>query len=194
MLAQLATQSPHIKVISLARNVGQNIAIRVGLTRAKGERFVVMDADLQDEPEYVSQLLDKLSEPYAVVFAARTGNYHANEFDALTSKVFRRLFGALSRNRLPEWTGLFLAMNRDLRDRIVNKGDGWPYLIGFIARTGLRATSIPVQRQLRSSGKSAYTFWKRARLAFRAILYTFTPLAGRAKEPQVIINPEKPKP
>jgi polyisoprenyl-phosphate glycosyltransferase len=187
VLAELAAQFPEVKVVTLARNVGQHRAIRVGLAHAQGDNFVVMDADLQDAPESLPLMLDKLEPPNAVVFAARSGSYHASSMDAVTSKLFKGLFIAMAGDALPEGAGLFLALNRELRDRIVTEAQGWPYLLGFIAKSGLRATSISVERQPRSVGKSAYSFSKRLKIAWHAFLYTHTPLAGKAKEPPVVI-------
>lgn len=188
VLAGIAAQDRRVLIASLSHNTGQNNAILIGLRYARGDVAVVMDADLQDPPEAIPALLAHLKGDVAVVFAARRGEYHTDLLDRLSSLLFKALLRLLSMGRIPQGAGLFLAMNRVMIERIVREAQGWPYLIGFMAQTGLRFAAVPTERAPRSEGRSAYTLWKRLKLAWKALVYSYTPLAGRWKPPQPAIT------
>jgi glycosyltransferase involved in cell wall biosynthesis len=182
-LRGLAAADGHVMVVNVARNIGQHAAIRLGLRYAQGEIVVIMDADLQDPPEAVPALVAALrsGQPaLSAVFATRRGQYHAGPLDWLTGWGFKWLFHALSGRRMPFGAGLFLAMRSDLCRRVVAEAAGYPYLLGFLVRTGLAFGDVPTVRVQRETGRSAYTHWKRLKVAVKALLYTYTPLAGRA--------------
>jgi glycosyltransferase involved in cell wall biosynthesis len=159
----LAARDGRIRVSHLTHNVGQHRAIVHGLAaEADAGAWVCLDGDLQDPPEAVPMLLATLSERrMAGVFAGRRGAYEpwGRRF---TGNLHRRLLTALT--GLPADAGAFFAMNRPLRDAIVIRlrERGAPSVVAAAGMSGLPLTSIPVHRDLRAEGRSAWT--SRARL------------------------------
>ncbi len=168
LLQQLARADPRVTVVALERNVGQQRAVLVGLGHARGNQVVVMDADLQDPPEAIPVLLEKLQEGYAAVFAGRRGRYESLP-RLLTSRVFKWLLHLLC--GVPADAGLFVAMTREMVERLRASGEPGPFVVAMIGCTGLPVTSIPVTRAPRPTSRSAYSFWRRCKIGLLAIAW-----------------------
>ena len=163
VLDRLAREDARVRVIHHDRNRGQRLAVWHGLQAARGEIVVTMDADLQDPPEAIPLLLEELrSTGAAAVFAGRRGQYQGR-LRMATSRLYRSVLQALT--GIPNDAGAFLAMTRDALDRILPIPMPSPYLPALLASTGLPVRSIPVARDVRPAGKSAYSEWARLRLA-----------------------------
>jgi polyisoprenyl-phosphate glycosyltransferase len=166
-LEELARLEPLVTVLDLDRNVGQHWAVLTGLGFARGPNTVILDADLQDPPEALPLLLDALrSPPVACVFAGRRGRYQAGHRH-LTSRLFKKTLSLLT--GLPPDAGIFLAMNAELRRRLLDFNAPQPFVVAMIGCTGLPVASIPVERSRRESGQSAYSSWKRLRTGLGAL-------------------------
>lgn len=168
ILSALAARDRRVRVLTHDHNRGQNLAVLTGLDAARGDVAVVMDADLQDSPEAVPRLLDALTGAFDAVFAGRRGVYESR-VRLLTSRLHKRLLHAASGRRVPIDAGLFVAMTRRMVDRVLAFRERDPYVIALMARTGLSMTSVPVNREARPTGESAYTAADRVRLAVRAL-------------------------
>jgi len=158
----LAAGNSRIAVTELAVNVGQHRALARGLAdEPDADAWVCLDADLQDPPEAVPLLLDRLSRgDVGAVFAGRRGSYESTA-RRLTGTLHRRIAARLT--GLPPDAGAFLAMGRGVRRAVVAAvADGAPSVVLAVARAGERTTSLPVPRDVRSEGRSAWT--GRARL------------------------------
>ena len=158
----LADADPRIAVTVLAVNVGQHRALARGLAdEADADAWVCLDADLQDPPEAVPLLLDRLAwGDVGAVFAGRRGAYESR-VRRLTGNTHRRLAARLT--GLPPDAGAFLAMGPGVRRAVLAAvGDGAPSAVLAVARAGERTTSVPVVRDPRPEGRSAWTC--RARL------------------------------
>ena len=159
----LAAADPRIRVSHLPGNAGQHRAIVHGLVAEAGaEAWVCLDADLQDPPEAVPLLLSTLREErVAGVFAGRRGAYESLGRRA-TGTLHRRMLAALT--GLPVDAGAFFAMDRRLRDAVVAalRDHGAPSVVVAAGLSGLPLTSVPVRRDVRAEGRSAWT--SRARL------------------------------
>jgi glycosyltransferase involved in cell wall biosynthesis len=167
----LQSRSRIVTVVSLEINVGQSWALLAGIRHASGDRVVMMDADLQDSPAAVPALLDALDDAHAgadVVFAGRRGAYESAS-RLLTSSLFKRLLAFISGGRIPRDAGLFLAMRKQVGEYLLGCVDADPYVISMLARGPWRMRSIPVVRELRSDGMSAYTMLRRLSVARRAL-------------------------
>src|SRR5678815_4727938 len=113
LLKELAAAEPRYKVLSLSRNFGHQMAITAGLDRANGEAVVVMDADLQDPPEVVRQMVAKWREGYDVVFGVRSQRHGESAFKKLTAAIFYRLLRAMLGDvSMPVDAGDFRLMSR----------------------------------------------------------------------------------
>ncbi|MBU6383144.1 MAG: glycosyltransferase family 2 protein [Verrucomicrobia bacterium] len=162
ILQDLASRDSRVRFIHLVKNVGQNRAIWQGFAACKGDKIVVMDADLQDPPAAVLGLLAELDRGWDVVFAGRRGNYESG-FRLFTSRVFKWLIHKTA--AVPQDAGLFMALRRNVLKSIPRSS----YLVGMIGFSHARMCSIPVIRNRRERGVSAYSFWKRLRLGLRAV-------------------------
>ena len=167
VLGELARRDARVRVIRHARNQGQRLAVWHGLEAARGAIIITMDADLQDPPEAIPMLLVELRSTGAgAVFAGRRGTYQGS-LRMTTSRLYRSVLQALT--GIPGDAGAFVAMTRDALDGILPISMPSPYLPALLASTGLPVRSIPVARELRQAGESAYSEWARLRLACRSL-------------------------
>jgi glycosyltransferase involved in cell wall biosynthesis len=167
VLQDLALHDERVSILDLERGVGQHQAVMIGLAYARGEQIVIMDADLQDPPEAIPALLSKLEEGFAAVFAGRRGWYESF-WRLLTSRVFKWLLHFLC--AVPKDAGMFVAINTQLKERLL--ACHWPikpFVVAMIGCMKLRAISIPVIRNQRLVGHSAYNFGGRLKSGCRAI-------------------------
>lgn len=171
VLQELARLDPQVAVLALERNVGQHRAVLAGLAHARGKWLVVLDADLQDPPEAIPDLLTKLKDGPAAVFAGRRGRYEST-LRLLGSRLFKRLLHLVC--GVPTDAGLFVAMNRQMVERLLPFGLSSPSVVAMIGCIGLPLTSIPVVRVRRPSGRSAYSFWKRFKTGCLTILWVLS--------------------
>jgi polyisoprenyl-phosphate glycosyltransferase len=165
-LIELSKRDEHVGVLALSRNVGQNRAVVTGLHYTRGEFVVIMDADLQDPPEAITELLAKIREGYAAVFAGRRGHYESS-FRLLTSRIFKHLLHFLT--SIPADAGLFVILNRQMVKQVLSFQEAEPYVIANIGSAGLPLTSISVDRSPRCDGQSSYSSFKRMKIALPVI-------------------------
>lgn len=171
VLEELALGNCRVTVIALEQNVGQHRAVLVGLAHTRGKWTVVMDADLQDQPEFIPDLLHKAREGVGAVFAGRRGRYESS-FRLFTSCLFKGLLHLMC--GVPADAGLFVALNRPMVERVLALDGPHPSVVAMIGCTGLPMASIPVVRDQRASGQSAYSFWRRLRSAWRAVVWVLS--------------------
>ncbi len=166
VLKELADRDPHVSVLALEKNVGPHRAVFAGLTRAQGKWVVAIDADLQDPPEAVPELLAKLHQGFAAAFAGRRGQYESR-LRLVAGRLFRMFVHLLC--GLPKDAGLYVAINRQMVARLMALGEPFPSLTAMMAFAKLPLVSVPVIRARRPRGQSAYTFWKRFKFAVLTI-------------------------
>jgi glycosyltransferase involved in cell wall biosynthesis len=163
------------RLVRLRDNAGQHAAVQAGLRRARGDRVVVMDADLQDAPEDVPRLVAALDSGNAdLVCAGRRGHYAAPGQE-LTARAYRRVARLLSRGRIPVDAGMFSAWRREAAARVVALDDHAAPLVPAAALARLRIATVPVDRHARPRGRSATGSLRRVRIAVRGLV-TLTPL------------------
>ena len=168
----LAAEDPRIAVTVLEVNGGQHAALARGLAdEESAEVWVCLDADLQDPPEAVPLLLDRLARrDVAAVFAGRRGRYESAA-RRLTGGVHRRLAARLT--GLPADAGAFFAMDRDVRDAVVSavRDGGAPSVVLAVGGAGRPVASLPVERDRRPEGRSAWTARTRLRQSLRSLAW-----------------------
>lgn len=166
----LAAADARLAVTALARNGGQNRALLAGLAAEDGAGpWVCLDADLQDPPEAVPALLDRLAAgDVGVVFAGRRGAYESPA-RLLTGRAHRRAMARLT--GLPPDAGAFFAIDRPSRDRLLALGP--PGVVAGIGAAGVRWASVPVVRAGRPAGASAWTPAARLRQSARSLVWAY---------------------
>jgi glycosyltransferase involved in cell wall biosynthesis len=169
VMKQLSTKFPEVKSIRLSRNFGQHPAIMAGLTKAKGEWVVVMDCDLQDQPEEINALYKKAIEGYDMVLASREVRKD-NFFKILSSKIFARLYGYLTDSNFDNSVANFGIYNKKVIEEVLNMNDFIKSFPLFVQWVGFNKTIIKVEHAKRNSGKSSYTYRKLLSLAFNTII------------------------
>jgi polyisoprenyl-phosphate glycosyltransferase len=180
-LLRAATQKdPRIVVISLSRNFGHQAALTAALDQVTGDAVLVMDGDLQDEPESIPRLVAKMEEGYDVVYAERV-NRKEGLLLRLAYFAFYRLIASMSKIKLPVDTGDFSLMSRRVVDEIRDAPEHNRYLRGLRTWVGFRQTGIPVERAERAAGTSKYSVRGLIRLAFDGIFaFSTAPLRASA--------------
>lgn len=166
VLRKLEAGDPRVRVIPLEARRGQHAALLIGLAASRGQIVVTMDADLQDRPEAIPELIATLARGYGAVYAGRRGRYESRRRLAM-SWVFKHAISLIT--GMPADAGAFIAMRRDVADRIVGFADRPLYLTAAIAWAGRPVLSIPVVRDARLLGASSYSGGMRLRMAARAL-------------------------
>src|SRR3982750_1525198 len=157
LLKELATAEPRYKVLSLSRNFGHQMAITAGLDRANGEAVVVMDADLQDPPEVVNQMIARWREGYDVVFGVRSRRHGETAFKRLTAAVYYRLLRAmLGGTPIPVDAGDFRLMSRPVVLTLRALREKNRFVRGMVAWLGFKQIAVTYERPARAAGETKY--------------------------------------
>ncbi|WP_082374216.1 glycosyltransferase family 2 protein [Ardenticatena maritima] len=165
------------KVISFARNFGHQAAITAGLDYARGQAVVIIDADLQDPPELIADLLAKWREGYEVVYAVRTEREGETWFKEFTAKLFYRLMHAITNVEIPIDTGDFRLMDRTVVETLRAMRERHRFMRGMAAWVGFRQIGVPYRRHARYAGETKYPLRKMLRFALDGITsFSYFPL------------------
>ncbi len=177
MLRELAKQDSRVRPVIFARNFGHQIAVTAGLDYSRGKAIVIIDADLQDPPEVIPDLIAKWREGYEVVYAVRAEREGESFFKRFTAALFYRIINRLTDIKIPLDTGDFRLMDRRVVDVLNTMREHHRFLRGMSAWVGFRQTGIPYKRAARFAGETHYPFRKMLRLALTAITgFSFWPL------------------
>jgi dolichol-phosphate mannosyltransferase len=169
-MRSLFEQDSQVRYLSFARNFGHQIAVTAGLNFAQGKAVIVLDADLQDPPELIPDLLETWRSGYQVVYAQRTKRKNESWFKRLTAFAFYRILRQLADVDIPADTGDFCLMDRQVVDVLNQIPERNRYIRGLRAWIGFRQTSIKFERDPRFAGEVKYTFRKSFSLALNSII------------------------
>jgi polyisoprenyl-phosphate glycosyltransferase len=170
LLTELAAAEPRYKVLSLSRNFGHQVAITAGLDRANGEAVVVMDADLQDPPEVVRQMVARWREGFDVVFAVRARRHGETAFKRLTAALFYRLLRVmLGGMSIPIDAGDFRLMSRPVVLTLRALRERHRFVRGLVWWVGFRQTSVSYDRPARFAGETKFPLRKMLHFAVDGI-------------------------
>ena len=170
LIRDLHHQDPRICYLSLARNFGHQTAVTAGLNFARGEAVIVLDADLQDPPELILELVEKWRQDYQVVYAQRTKRKREGWFKRFTAYAFYRLLKRLADVDIPSDTGDFCLMDRQVVDLLNRMPERNRYIRGLRAWIGFRQTAVQFERDPRFAGEVKYTFRKSFSLALNSLI------------------------
>ena len=176
-LERIATADPHVTVIELSRNFGQQAAMSVGLSEARGDATVILDADLQDPPEVIPQMLIRWRQGADVVYGQRRSRDGETAFKLITASLFHRLFRKLVPYRMPVDTGDFKLLDRAVVEAICQLPEKRRYMRTLVAWSGFKQEPVLYDREARSAGETKYSPFKLIRLAADAVVISSdTPL------------------
>ncbi|MBP0016358.1 MAG: glycosyltransferase family 2 protein [Cyanobacteria bacterium SBLK] len=149
-----------IKVVNLSRNFGKEIALSAGLDYTSGKAVIPIDADLQDPPELIVDLVKKWQEGYDVVYATRRSRQGESWLKKITATAFYRTLGNLSRVSIPRNTGDFRLLDRRVIDAIKKMPERTRFMKGMFAWVGYNQTSVLFDREPRLMGQTTWNYWK----------------------------------
>lgn len=176
-IRELAKQDERIRPVIFARNFGHQIAVTAGLDFSRGDAVVIIDADLQDPPEVILDLIQKWREGYEVVYAQRTEREGESWFKLATAKIFYRTIYRITDVKIPLDTGDFRLLDRKVVNVMNNMRERHRFLRGMSAWVGFRSIGVPYKRAARHSGKTKYPFKKMVKLALTAVTsFSYMPL------------------
>lgn len=170
ILEAVAKEKPHVRFLKLSRNFGQQYAATAGMDAASGDAVILMDADLQDPPEIVLEMIARWKEGFEIVYARRRSRDGESFFKKFTSKLFYRLLGKLSDVDIPRDVSDFRLMDRGVVEAFREMPERDRYVRGMIHWLGFRQTSVTFDRPARAAGETKYNFWKLLRLAVSALI------------------------
>jgi glycosyltransferase involved in cell wall biosynthesis len=160
--------SETVKVINFSRNYGHQIAVTAGQDAAAGEAVVIMDADLQDPPAVILDLVKKWEEGFDVVYAQRR-SYKTNPLKKWPAFLFYRLMSKIANIEIPVDTGDFRLLSKRVNEEMKKYREHARFLRGISSLVGFKQTAVLFDRQSRFAGKPGYTFGKSLRLAVDGI-------------------------
>ncbi|MCA8832427.1 glycosyltransferase family 2 protein [Hymenobacter pini] len=169
LIQTLAARDKRVRYIDFSRNFGHQIAVTAGLDLSVGEAVVIIDADLQDPPELIPQLYQKLREGYEVVYAKRRSRQGESAAKKLTAKLFYRLLASITNISIPVDTGDFRIITRKVVDALKQMPEQNKFIRGQISWIGYRQTYLEYDRAERAGGATGYTYRKMIRLALDGI-------------------------
>ena len=159
LLAERAAADARIKVINFSRNFGKEAALTAGLDYANGAAVIPIDADLQDPPELIPELIAKWHEGFKVVLATRKTR-DESWLKRKSATLFYKLISRLSNVRIPKNTGDFRLMDRQVVDSIKNLPERTRFMKGLFAWAGFSTTTIYYDRPQRFAGKTSWNYIK----------------------------------
>jgi dolichol-phosphate mannosyltransferase len=170
MLKSFAASDARIKIISFARNFGQQMAMTAGIDATSGDAVVLIDADLQDPPELIHEMIKKWEEGFDVIYATRTERPGESAFKLATARLFYRLLNKLTTVPIPLDTGDFRLMSRPVVDVIRTMPERDRFIRGMVSWVGFKQVALPYKRAQRFAGKTKYPLKKMLTFAFDGIL------------------------
>lgn len=177
ILTQLQLADRHVRVLLLSRNFGHQIAVTAGLEEAAGDAVVIIDADLQDPPEVIPQMVQLWRDGNDVVYGMRTDRKGESAFKLWTAKIFYRLINRLSETKMPSDAGDFRLLDRRVVDVINAMPERARFLRGMVSWAGFRQVSLPYERAARHAGSSKYPITKMVHFAMDGIIsFSLVPL------------------
>jgi len=169
LLQTIARDDDHVRVVDLSRNFGHQVALSAGVDHARGDVVVVIDADLQDPPEVIPEMIEKWQKGFKVVYGVRVNRAGETRFKLFTSKVYYGLIDRVSEVPLPRQAGDFRLLDRAVVDVLARMPERNRYVRGMVAWTGFAQCAVEYERDPRFAGDTKYTFRKMLHLAFDGI-------------------------
>jgi glycosyltransferase involved in cell wall biosynthesis len=176
-IAQLAKQDDRVKPVIFARNFGHQIAVTAGLDYSLGKAVVIIDADLQDPPEVILDMIEKWHEGNDVIYAVRAEREGESWFKLFTASLFYRIIYRITDVKIPLDTGDFRLLDRQVVDVLNQMRERHRFLRGMSSWVGFKQVGVSYRRAARQAGETKYPFKKMLRLAINAVTgFSYFPL------------------
>lgn len=176
-LVEYHQRYPQIKVVNLSRNFGKDTAMSAGIDYSQGMAVIPIDADLQDPPELIAEMIEKWHEGYDVVYASRLVRIGESWFKRFSAEGFYQVINKLSRVSIPPNTGDFRLIDRRVVESIKKMPERQRFMKGIFAWVGYKQTSILFDREPRYQGQTKWNYWKLWDFAIDGITsFSFLPL------------------
>lgn len=174
---ELTRSYPSLKVISLSRNFGHQVAVTAGMDAAVGDAVVLIDADLQDPPELISEMVAKWRSGYDVVYGQRRRREGEGFFKILTAKLFYRFLRRITKVSIPIDTGDFRLMDRKVVEAMKRLRESHRFIRGLVSWTGFKQAPVLYTRKPRYAGETHYPWRKMFLFSLDAITsFSIVPL------------------
>jgi dolichol-phosphate mannosyltransferase len=169
VMRRLVSGDPHIVAVDLARNYGHQVALSAGLDHCRGDRILILDADLQDPPELLGTMMAKMDEGHDVVVGVRAKRKGESRFKLATASLFYKLLSRLSDVDITANAGDFRLMSRRALEHLKSMPERYRFVRGMVSWIGLRQCNVEYVRQVRFAGTTHYPLKKMMLLAVDAI-------------------------
>jgi len=177
ILDGIADGDDRVSLVSFSRNFGHQAAVMAGIEYARGDAVVLIDADLQDPPEVIPQMVEKWREGYDVVYGKRTKRKGEGVFKKITAFFFYRFLRSMTETDIPKDTGDFRLMDRQVCEWMRLLREKRPFVRGLVRWVGFRQTSVEYVRDERAAGETKYPLKKMLGLATDGIFsFSYKPL------------------
>ena len=177
LIKELASKDARVRPVIFARNFGHQIAVTAGLDYSRGKAVTIIDADMQDPPEVILDLIQKWREGYEVVYAVRAEREGETWFKTFTASLFYRFIFRITDIKIPLDTGDFRLMDRKVVNVMNTMREHHRFLRGMSAWVGFKQVGVSYKRAARFAGSTKYPFKKMLRLALTAITgFSYVPL------------------
>ena len=170
ILEKIAKEDEKAKIISFSRNFGHQAAVTAGLKEVTGDAIVIIDADLQDPPVLIPEMLELWEKGNEVIYGKRKTRKGESAFKLLTAKMFYKTLNALSDVEIPKDTGDFRLVDRKVVDVINSLPEHNKFLRGLFSWVGFKQKAYEYERQERFAGKTKYPLKKMLKLASDGII------------------------
>jgi glycosyltransferase involved in cell wall biosynthesis len=159
-LLEYHREHPFVKILSLSRNFGKEIALSAGIDYAIGAAVIPMDGDLQDPCELITDMVEQWRKGYEVVYATRRSRETDSVMKQWTARIFYRLMGYMSEVRIPSHTGDFRLLDRRVVDALKQFPERTRFMKGLFAWVGFKQTALLYDRPCREAGQSKWSYWR----------------------------------
>jgi dolichol-phosphate mannosyltransferase len=177
MIRKLAETDDHVRPVIFARNFGHQIAVTAGLDYSRGDAVIIIDADLQDPPEVILDLIAKWREGYEVVYAVRKEREGETWFKKTTASLFYRIIYKITDVKIPLDTGDFRLLDRKVVNIMSKMRERHRFLRGMASWVGFKQIGVEYKRAARFAGVTKYPFNKMLKLALNAVTsFSYVPL------------------
>lgn len=177
LLREIRSRDSHTRIVRLSRNFGHQLAVSAGLEHAAGDAAVIIDADLQDPPEVIPEMIARWRDGYHVVYGMRTDRPGETAFKLWTAKLFYRFINRLSKVKIPLDVGDFRLIDRRVIDVLLSMPERDRFLRGMVSWIGFRQVAVMYSRAERRAGESKYPLFKMLQFAADGVLsFSLTPL------------------